>query len=179
MRCVLLVPAWDVHEIYPAGTADSQVSFQHPDGILSVAASEELTGAAAEVDVVPSYGLADEEIERMLEEAIDHAETDMDERLLIDAKVEAESVLAALDKALAADAALLQEGEGERIRAARDTLAAAMEGEDRKRISDATHRLDEMSAPFAQRRIERDLHLALTGKATGDVAEEYDFKHKI
>ncbi len=38
MRCVLLVPAWDVHEIYPSGTADSQVSFQHPDGILSVAA---------------------------------------------------------------------------------------------------------------------------------------------
>jgi len=164
----------------PAGLPRVKVTFTvDADGIMAVSAREELTGAEAEVDVVPSYGIGDDEIERMLEEAIDHAETDMDERLLIDARVEAESVLGALDKALRADTSLLVGTEEVAITNARDALAAAMTSDDRKRISDLTHRLDEVSAPFAQRRIERDLHLALRGKATGDVAEEYDFADKI
>jgi molecular chaperone HscA len=106
----------------------------------------------------------------MLEDAIDHAESDVDERLLIEARVEAEGVLAALDKALRDDTDMLQGNEDEVIGTVAAALRSAMADADRKRIADLTHKLDEVSAPFAQRRIERDLTLALEGRNTEEVA---------
>ncbi len=156
----------------PAGVPRIKVDFLvDADGILTVSAREEFTGAEASIEVVPSYGLSEEEIENMLEEAIDHAETDVDQRLLIEAQVEAEQILNALDKALSEDAALLQAGERELLDGVATQLRAAIAGRDRARISSLSHRLDEVSAPFAQRRIERDLALALSGRAADDVAK--------
>ena len=80
------------------------------DGILTVAATEEFTGEQAQVEVKPTYGLSDDEIEEMLEDAIDHAEDDIDERLLIAARVEGEQILHHIRKALSKDADLLQGG---------------------------------------------------------------------
>ena len=77
-----------------------------------------------------------------------------------------------MDKAIGHDAALLLDGEGDRIRAVADALRAAMVTEDRKRIADLSHQLDEVTAPFAQRRIERDLTLALSGREAGDVGRQ-------
>ena len=149
----------------PAGLPRVKVEFTvDADGILHVSATEQYTKTHAEVDVQPSYGLEEDEIERMLEEAIDHAETDVDERMLIEARVEASQVIAVVEKALKVDAALLAAGEAERIHETMKTLRASIDGTDRKRVRNLTEKLDEVTAPFAQRRIERDLQLALEGQ---------------
>ena len=108
----------------------------------------------------------------MLEAAIDHAETDVDERLLIDARIEAEQIANQVRKAIAVDAAMLEGDEQTEIEELLSALEEAMNGRDRHRISELSHRIDEVSAPFAQRRIERDLELAIQGKAASAVAKE-------
>ena len=159
----------------PAGLPRVKVTFSvDADGILSVTATEQYTKTHAEIEVQPSYGLTDEEIETMLEEAIDHAETDVDERLLIEARVEAEQVLSVVAKSMKADAALLQGNEAEVISQVSEALREAMAGSDRKRVQDLTTKLDEVTAPFAQRRIERDLKLALEGQGALEVLENLD-----
>ncbi len=159
----------------PAGLPRVKVTFLvDADGLLHVSAIEEHTGAEAAIDVEPSYGLGEDEIEAMLEAAIDHAETDVDERLRIEAVVEAEQILAALDKALAGDDALLAPGEGERLAAAASELRAAVANRDRARIQALSKELDELSAPFAQRRIERDLNQALKGQRADVISERLD-----
>ena len=157
----------------PAGTPRIKVEFTvDADGILRVSASDAQTGTQTTVDVQPSYGLSEEQIEEMLEDAIDNAETDVDERLLIDARVEAEQISLHLHKALEADAALLEGDESTQLKGLLTDLATAMAGTDRQRINDLSHKIDEVSAPFAQRRIERDLQLALSGRSTTAVAGE-------
>ncbi len=164
----------------PAGIPRIKVEFTvDADGLLRVSAREEHTGIEAKIDVVPSYGLSEDEIERMLEESIDNAETDVDARLLIEAQVEAEGILAAVKKAVVVDAGLLEEGEGDRIQAVVTALTAAMPGTDRKLIGDLSHDLDAVTAPFAQRRIERDLTLALSGRGADDVGTQLGMKAPV
>jgi molecular chaperone HscA len=141
------------------------------NGILSVSATEEGTGRTASVDVQPTYGLTDDEIEDMLEDAIDHAEEDIDERLLIAARVEGEQILHHITKALNNDADLLEGDEGPLLTALSADLKASLSGTDRQRIRELGNQVDERSAAFAQRRIERDLALAIGGKGTDEVAE--------
>ena len=82
----------------PAGVPRIKVTFfVDANGILRVSAEDEFSGVQASIEVSPSYGLLDEEIEQMLDEAIDNAETDVEKRLLIEATIEAEQVLQALE----------------------------------------------------------------------------------
>jgi molecular chaperone HscA len=155
----------------PAGLPRVKVEFTvDADGILTVKATETYTGTEATCEVQPSYGLEESEIERMLEESIDFAESDVDERMLIEARIEGEQVMRALESALADDSELLIKGELAQLVAVLAELKTALAGNQRKRISDLTHQLDERSAPFAQRRIERDLQIALQGRSTDEVA---------
>ncbi len=157
----------------PAGLPRVRVDFTvDANGILTVTATEQYTGTEATCEVQPSYGLEESEIERMLEESIDHAETDVDARMLIEARVEAEQVLRAVVGALEVDAELLVEGEHALLDGVVEELRGVLDGHDRRRLAALTQRLDEVSAPFAQRRIERDLQLALTGRSTDEVAEK-------
>src|SRR5438067_12516184 len=83
----------------PVGCARVAVTFQvDADGILSVTAKEQLTGVSQSITVKPSHGLTDEEIERMLLASIEHAEEDVQARLLIDNRVEAQRILKAVEK---------------------------------------------------------------------------------
>ena len=155
----------------PAGIPRVRVDFMvDADGLMRVSATEEHTGERAEIEVRPTYGLPDEEIEQMLEDAIDHAEEDIEDRLLIDARIEGEQILHSLRKALADDAALLEADEGDRFVSAMKRLEAALQGDDRRAILDIGEEVDSMTAPFAQRRIERDLATAIHGRMTDDVA---------
>src|SRR6266550_3725767 len=87
----------------PAGMPRVQVRFQiDANGILSVTAREQRTDVEQTIEVKPSYGLTDEEVERMLLESFEHAEADFAARLLIEAKNEAESVVMATEKSLRA-----------------------------------------------------------------------------
>ena len=147
-----------------AGAARIRVTFQvDADGLLTVSAQEKTTGVEQRVEVKPSYGLSEDEMARMLEESMIHARDDMERRLLVENRVEARRVLLALESALAADAGLLDAGEGDRIEEARRRLGAAIEGEDRDLIKAAVERLEEAARPFAERRMDRAIRAGLAG----------------
>src|SRR5204863_8414438 len=87
--------------LMPAGMPRVKVQFQiDANGILSVTARELRTDVEQTIEVKPSYGLTDEEVERMLLDSFEHAEADFAARLLIDARNEAEAVIQATEKSL-------------------------------------------------------------------------------
>src|SRR3954471_3445534 len=133
----------------PAGLPRIEVRFQiDANGILAVSATELRTGIEQAIEVKPSYGLTDEEVERMLIESFEHAEADFDARLLIEARNEAESVVHATEKSLRRPdfhrvaEEELQPGELQRIDEALADLKAAIGGSDRALIHDRTHALN-------------------------------------
>ena len=158
----------------PAGLARVEVKFLiDASGILQVGARDLRTGAEHSIEVQPSYGLDDAEVERILEESIEFAEQDFSERQLIEARNEAETVLNATEKALVRERA---EAPGElpeeERRAAEDAVAAlreALAGTDYKRIRGFIDVLNQASAPLAERMMNRALATALEGKKLGDV----------
>ncbi len=154
-----------------AGLARVAVTFQlDADGLLTVTAREESTGIAQSIEVKPSYGLTDVEVERMLIESIDHAREDIEERLLIDKKVEARRVLFAVGKALDEDGALLPDDERAIVDAAVRDVDAALAGADRRALEAATEALDKATTALAQRRMEAGITMALAGKDVDEVA---------
>jgi len=147
----------------PAGVARVRVTFQiDADGILRVRAQEVTTGVEQSIQVEPSHGLNDAQIEQMLMDSLDFAEADVAARLLATARVEAERVLMPLRKAFAEDADLLTDEEKTIISSAMGDLTEAMKGEDHSPIQDLIEILDKVSAGFAQRRMERALNQGLT-----------------
>ncbi|MCA9539544.1 MAG: Fe-S protein assembly chaperone HscA [Myxococcales bacterium] len=146
----------------PAGAARVRVTFQvDADGILQVSAEETTTGVKQSVEVRPSHGLTDAEVEQMLQDSLDHAEEDVMARVLRTAQVEAERVLMPLRKALEVDADLVTVEERGVIGEVVADLEAAMIGTDHRAIEDLTQLLDKVSGGFAQRRMERALQAGL------------------
>lgn len=153
-----------------AGAARIRVTFTlDADGLLSVAAKELTTGAEQAIDVQPSYGLAFEEIERMLRQAMENARADITERLLIEARVEAERTTQDVRAAMAKDAALLKQGEQAMIDAQLARLKKTAEGNDRERIDYEVHQLNALVGPFAERRMNASIANALAGKNIEEV----------
>ena len=152
-----------------AGMGRVMVTFSvDADGILDVSAQEETTGQQASVQVKPSYGLDDAAIERMIMESFEHAEADVHSRLLAEARVEAERILAAFERALAEDRALIDPEERRALEEAANALRQAAAGEQTSLINDRVQALDELSAGFAVRRMNRSIKEALSGqKADG------------
>ena len=148
-----------------AGAARIRVTFQvDADGLLSVTAREETTGAQASIAVKPSYGLSDDEVAQMLSDSMAHASEDVAARKLREQQVEAERVLEALEAALAADGeALLDEAERAAIDAAAAQLRAAMAGEDDRAIKQAIDALNAATTEFAARRMDNSIRAALAG----------------
>jgi molecular chaperone DnaK (HSP70) len=160
----------------PAGLPRIEVRFQiDANGILSVGASELRTNIAQTIEVKPSYGLTDQEVERMLIESFEHAQADVEARLLIEARNEAETVIHATEKSLRrpnfAEIASeeLQPGERERIESALDALRQAMTGSDRDAIRDHTHVLNHATQHLAEVMMNRGVREALAGKNVKDV----------
>jgi molecular chaperone HscA len=157
----------------PAGMARLEVRFDvDADGILKVSARELTTGIEQRIEVKPSYGLSDADIERMLLDAYDHAESDVNARALREQRTEADRVLGALNSALAKDGALLLPEERSQIEAAVQALVAAMGGEDHRLIAARIEELDHVSKPFAGRRMDRSIAQALAGRSVGDLERE-------
>jgi molecular chaperone HscA len=154
----------------PAGMARLKVTFMvDADGILAVSAREEKTGKEAAIRVKPSYGLTDDEVERMIRDSFAHAEEDMGERLVAVERVEADRILQATASALAASADLLAEGERATIEAAMATLEKRKAGHDHVAIRAAIGALDAVSKDFATRRMNQALEKGLRGQAIGTV----------
>ncbi|HZS41978.1 MAG TPA: Fe-S protein assembly chaperone HscA [Polyangia bacterium] len=158
-----------------AGMARLEVTFLvDADGILRVSAREETTGIEAAVEVKPSYGLTDEQIEQMLLDSYEHAEDDLKRRMLLEARVEAERILAALDVALANDGALLAPDERAAVDAAAGALHAALQQNDHRRIRERTEALDHASKPFAEKRMNREIARAIAGQQVDAVEKQVE-----
>jgi molecular chaperone DnaK len=158
-------------EPQPAGLPRIAVTFLiDANGILNVSARDERTGREHSVDVKPSYGLGDEEIERMLEEAIDLGEQDLEQRLLIVARNDAEQILAALHKQLAEFGGLVEGGERARLEEAAARLETARATSDRELISQLVEQLNELSTPFAGRIMDAAIKLALEKKSVDELS---------
>jgi molecular chaperone DnaK (HSP70) len=154
----------------PAGVPRLEVTFLiDANGILSVTATDLRTNRAHSVEVKPSYGLTEEEMERMLEESIDFAESDVQQRQLREARVEADTILHATRTSLAAHANLLVPGEGDTIAAAVATLEAARAGEDHVAIRDAVDALGRETEPFARRIMDASLTEALAHRCVEEL----------
>jgi molecular chaperone HscA len=153
-----------------AGAARIRITFAvDADGLLTVGAQEKTTGVKAEIAVKPSYGLDEDEMSSMLRDSLTHARADMDRRLLIEARVEAERMLLALDAALRSDGDLIAPSERAGIDAASGKVRKAMAGEDRDRIGAAVEALEKASHPFAQARMDRAMETALKGHSLDEV----------
>ncbi|HUQ01974.1 MAG TPA: Fe-S protein assembly chaperone HscA [Kofleriaceae bacterium] len=153
-----------------AGAARVEISFQvDADGILHVAAHEQMSGVAATIQVKPSYGLTDEEVERMLLESFDHAEDDLAERNLRIERIEAERILAATRAAMEKDRHLLDADVETATRAAMAELETLAAGTDHVAIRHAIEALDRASKPFAERRMNLAIEAAMKGKTVDEV----------
>jgi Fe-S protein assembly chaperone HscA len=159
----------------PAGLPRIEVRFQiDANGILSVGASELRTDIAQTIEVKPSYGLTDEEVERMLIESFEHAQADFDARLLIESRNEAETVIHATEKALRPGfaeiaAAELEPGERQRIESALADLKQVMAGSDRDAIQDRTHALNHATRHLAELMMNRSVREALAGRNVKEI----------
>lgn len=139
-------------EPQPAGLPRVEVTFLvDANGILNVTARDDRTGREHSVDVKPSYGLTDDDIERMLEESIDLGEEDLEQRLLIIARNDAAQIMTALQKQLKEYSNLIGGAERERVVKAMEQLEAAYRGPDRELIAKLVEELNELSTPFAER----------------------------
>lgn len=154
-----------------AGAARIRVTYQvDADGLLSVSARELRSGVEASISVKPSYGLADDDIARMLQESFASADIDMQARALKEEQVEAERIVLATESALQADAALLSEQERVDIAGLIDTVRVQAQGTDHVAIKAAVDALAHGTEEFAARRMDRSVHDALTGKTLDQVS---------
>jgi len=154
----------------PAGIPKIEVTFLiDANGILSVTAIDTHTRREHTIEVKPSYGLTDEQVEDMLLESFDFAEQDVTERLLTEARVEADSILFYTDKILRDASELLDETEQNRIKSAQEQLRAVHDNQDRQVILDAIQRLDEAARPLAERLMNRSVQQLLLQKTVDQV----------
>ena len=148
----------------PAGIARVEVRFSlDADGLLSVGAREITTGTHQEIQVKPSYGLEEGEIERMLRESMEHARADMAVRLLTESRVNAERVMTELESAVKSSGHLVKPGEKAMFESQGRRLRDAMAGTDRESIDYETEELSKLSRPFAERRMDNAILDALQG----------------
>jgi Fe-S protein assembly chaperone HscA len=160
----------------PAGLPRIEVRFQiDANGILNVSARELRTEVEQAIEVKPSYGLTEDEVERMLIESFEHAEADFEARLLIEARNEAETVIQATEKSLrrpdfsSLASEELEAGERERIEAALAELKQAMAGDDRELLQQKTHALNAATQHLAEVVMNRTVKAALAGKSVDEV----------
>ena len=145
------------------------------DGILQVSAREQRSGQQAKIEVKPTYGLTDEQVETMILDSFDHAEEDFAKRLLIEARSEAETILAKVEQARTSPAwGALRGEEVSAIDAARDRLASVKAGDDLTVIREATLALDRSTQRLAELMMDAAVTTAIRGKTMTAAGEELD-----
>ena len=143
------------------------------NGILQVTAREQRSGTEATIEVRPTYGLTDEQVETMILDSFDHAETDFEARQIIEARLEAETILTAVERAPAHPAwQLISDQEKISIEAARLRLEAVKPGSDLKAIREATTALDKATQNFAEKMMDAAVSGAMRGKTMQSANED-------
>ena len=153
-----------------AGAARIRVTYQvDADGMLSVTAREQTSGVQSRIEVKPSYGLTDTEIETMLKASMEHAQEDMEARRLREQQVEADRVLEALQAALDEDGErFLDAGERAAIDAAAAALATARQGTDHRAVKRAIEAVEKAGEAFVERRMNANIQRMMAGHDVKD-----------
>ncbi len=158
---------FELHDIPPmvAGAARIKVTFQvDADGLLNVTAEEQTRAVKTSIEVKPSYGLSDTEIETMLRDSMEYALDDRDARRLREEQVEADRVLEALQAALAVDGdKLLGDDERRAIDAAAARLEEQRKGDDYRAIKQAIEAVEKASSGYVERRMNTSIREAMAG----------------
>jgi Fe-S protein assembly chaperone HscA len=156
----------------PAGMPKIEVTFLiDANGILQVQAKELRTGKTASIEVKPTYGLSDAEVERMVEDSFTYAEADVETRMLIETRNEADTVTTHVERALRQGAHLVDEAERTRIVAALAELTRVRETRDRDAIREATTALNHATEHLAELLMDTALKGALGTKRAVEIME--------
>ncbi len=148
-----------------AGAARIRVTFTvDADGLLNVSAHEQVSGVQTNINVKPSYGLSDSQIAQMLQDSFTTAEQDIRTRAVVEAQVDADRLLLAIQSALNADADLLDAHERSDIDAAMQALADGRSGADAATIEALSKALADATESFAAKRMNKGIAQALEGK---------------
>ncbi|MFT3681424.1 MAG: Fe-S protein assembly chaperone HscA [Ferruginibacter sp.] len=149
----------------PAGLPKVEVSFLiNADGILAVKAKELRSGVEQSIEVKPQYGLTDTQLETMLLDSITHAKEDIAARALIEARTEADQLLATTEKFIQKNAERLSPDELMRTAAAMQALQLASTMEDKDLIHTKIEELNEISRPYAERVMDEAVATAMKGR---------------
>jgi Fe-S protein assembly chaperone HscA len=167
----------------PAGMPRIEVRFLiDANGILQVSAREQRSGKEAQIAVQPSYGLTDEQVETMILESFDYAERDIEQRQVIEARNEANTILAALEKGRKTPAwAVLTEKERQEIAAHEKRLLAVKEGDNYHAIRGSVDALNQATMRLAELMMDSAVASALKGKTmeSADLGEGPAAPHPI
>jgi molecular chaperone HscA len=156
----------------PAGIARVEITYAvDADGILQVSARELTTGLEQKIQVKPTYGLGEEEVEKMLVESIEHAESDVSERFVREWRVEGERILSSLHSAFEVDGELLSTAERAKIEERMAGLRGAMAGDDYLAVKAWIESVDGATKEFAERRMNKHIAKAMAGHRVDDFAE--------
>src|SRR5688500_4659777 len=154
----------------PAGMPKIEVMFLiDANGILQVTSTEQRTGKAASIEVKPTYGLAETDVERMIEDSFTYAEADVEARLLIDARNEADTVITHVERALRQGASLVDADERGAIERALGELKQVRESEDRHRIVDATTAMNRATEHLAELMMDAALKGAVQSRRADEI----------
>jgi Fe-S protein assembly chaperone HscA len=156
----------------PAGMPKIEVTFLiDANGILVVDARELRTGKTASIEVKPTYGLAEADVERMIEDSFTFAEADVETRMLIETRNEADTVITHVERALRQGGTLVDAGERARIEAALAALRAARDTEDRDLIHARTTELNRATEHLAEVMMDAALKGALGSRRADEILE--------
>ncbi|MDR4467308.1 MAG: molecular chaperone DnaK [Nitrospira sp.] len=154
----------------PAGVPRIEVTFLiDANGILNVTAKDMRTGESQSIEVRPSYGLSDTEVERMIEDSFKFAAEDISARKLIEARLDAEALIKTTEKSLAEAGHLIPTEEADGIRCALDQLSAANSGNDFRTIRATMAELEQAAKHLNVVMLDHSLKKGLQGKKVSDV----------
>ncbi len=149
----------------PAGIPKIEIHFIiDADGILKVKAAETRSGVEQEIEIRSQYGLSEEEMALMLLESIKNAESDMNKRALLEAKVEAKNIILAANKFLKQNQSILNKEEIQQTQILTLQLKAVVEGNSKDDINEAMRQLNEYTHPLAHKAMDATIAQAMKGK---------------
>ena len=150
----------------PAGFPKVDINFRlNADGILTVEAVELRSGVKQEVEVKPTYGLTDEQVEKMLIDSIQNAKEDVSKRMIIEARTEGEQMVYTVERFLEKNSAQVSEQEANDTQKLISALKSSLSSGDKDQIHKSIDELNEFTRPFAERLMNTAISSAMKGKA--------------
>jgi len=150
----------------PAGFPKVDINFLlNADGILKIQAVELRSGVKQEVEVKPTYGITDDQVEQMLLDSITHAKDDVSTRMLIEARVEGEQIVRTVESFLQKNGDFVSVAEATKTHEYLTALKATLTSGDKDAIHKAIDELNEFTRPFAERLMDQAISTAMKGKS--------------